>query len=284
MAFMKIVKYTQKDIKDYFQPRKAQSCKSDYGKFLVVAGSPGMTGALKLCVDSCYRSGAGLVYYTAPKKDILLYDLLTTEGITLPVEDILSHIEGKDCICIGCGLNNSDENKMLLNKVLDNSVCNIVADATALRMLSENMDILKKHGHRMTILPHPGEMACLTGISIEDIQKNRIKTAYSFYEKYGCITVLKGHNTVVAGNESIYVNLSGNPGMATAGSGDVLAGIMTAYSIIRQDRFVNACIAVYIHGLAGDLAMKDLGMISMVSSDIIKYIPNAHKEVAGGKA
>lgn len=284
MTFMKIVEFNKKDISDFFLPRKAQSCKSDYGRFLVIAGSYGMTGALKLCVDSCYRSGAGLVYYAAPEKDLLIYDLLTTEGITVPVENILSIIENKDCICIGCGLNNDNENVMLLKKVLENSKCSIVADATALRMLSGNKDMLKKHGHRMTILPHPGEMSGLTGISISDIQKDRVGTAYKFYEEYGCITVLKGNNTVVAGNDSVYINNTGNPGMATAGSGDVLAGMVTAYSVMSKDMFRNVCSAVYMHGLAGDLAVKDLGMISMISSDIIRYIPKAHKEVACGKA
>ncbi|MFA5340701.1 MAG: NAD(P)H-hydrate dehydratase [Clostridia bacterium] len=284
MTFMKIVEYSQNDISDFFQPRKAESNKSDFGKFLVIAGSAGMTGALKLCVDSCYRSGAGLVYYTALRNSMLLYDLLTTEGITVPLEDVLSLIDNKDCICIGCGLDNNKENMILLNSVLENSKCRIVADATALKMLSGKKDILKKHGYKMTILPHPGEMSCLNGIPISDIQKNRIGTAYSFYEEYGCITVLKGHNTVVAGNGSVYVNMTGNPGMATAGSGDVLAGITTAYTVMSGDMFYNACMAVHIHGLAGDLAVKDLGMISMIASDIIRYLPKAHKEVAGGKA
>jgi hydroxyethylthiazole kinase-like uncharacterized protein yjeF len=284
MTSMKIVEYKESDISDFFPLRKDISCKSDYGRFLVIGGSPGMTGALRLCVDACYRSGAGLVYYTAPKKDLLIYDLLTVEGITVPKEDIISLTGDKDCICIGCGLYNDEENLILLNKVLENSKCNIVADAAALRMLAEHKELLKRHGNRMTVLPHPGEMSHLTGLSVEDIQKERVGTAYTFYERYGCITVLKGNRTVVAGNDSVYINNTGNPGMAVAGSGDVLAGMVTAYSVMSNDMFKNACMAVYVHGLAGDLAVKDLGVISMISSDIIRYIPQAHKEVACGKA
>lgn len=284
MTFMKIVEYSKQDISAFFQLRKAQSNKSDYGKFLVIAGSIGMTGALRLCVDSCYRSGAGLVYYTAAKKYMMEYDALTVEGITVPLEDIKEHIQNKDSICIGSGLSLNEQNHLLLKRVLELSKCHVIVDATALKMIALEKDLLKRYKGRMTILPHPGEMSVLMGMSIDEIQKDRVNTAYSFYQEYGCITVLKGHETVVAGNDMVYINKTGNAGMATAGSGDVLAGMTTAYSVMTDDMFRNTCMAVYVHGLAGDLAAKDLGMISMTASDIIRYIPNAHKEVAGGKA
>lgn len=286
MASMKIVEYSQKDISSFFKPRVAESNKSDYGKFLVIGGSVGMTGALKLCVDACYRSGAGLVYYTAPKNDMLVYDLLSVEGITVAIEDIETgmHLDKKDCICIGCGLSYDSLSFRLLEETLNRSTCHIVCDATALRLLASKKELLKQHGHRMTILPHPGEMSALTGMSIEAIQKDRINIANSFYEAYGCVTVLKGHKTVVAGESGVFINSTGNAGMATAGSGDVLAGMTTAYSIMTDNAFTNACVATYMHGYAGDLAMEEYGRISMIASDIIKYIPKAHKEVAGGKA
>jgi NAD(P)H-hydrate epimerase len=280
---MKQIEYLKSDISELFRPREEDTNKADYGRFLVIGGTPGMSGALKLAVQSCYRAGAGLVYYTAPKEHLVAYDALVTEGITVALEDLPENIMRKDCICIGCGLKVTVENSEMFEFVLFSTDCPLVVDAGALQMLAGRKDLLKLYGPRMIILPHPGEMSVLTGISIPEIQKNRVDMAMELSQDYGCITVLKGHDTIVTDGERVYINKTGNAGMATAGAGDVLAGIVTAYTKMFDDRFTAACMAVYVHGLAGDYAKKDLGEISMCAGDISECISKAHKEIMNGK-
>lgn len=281
---MKIIEFTNKDFANFFNKREPDSHKYDYGSFLFVAGSLGMTGALRLCLEASLVSGAGLVYYLAPSFHFSYYDMLSVEAIAIKRKDLDEKISKCQTVCIGSGLKVNRVNTLLLERVLAQAKNKVVCDGGALRMLAENERLLKRYGSKMILLPHQGEMSGLCKMSVEQIKKNRTKTAYDFYSSYGAITVLKGHKSLVVGEEGIYVCEKGNPGMATPGSGDVLAGMVTAYSNLKTSDFNKLASAVYMHALAGDIASQEYGKISLKASDIVNNIHKAHKEVLGDKA
>lgn len=241
------------------------------------------------------RSGAGLVTLGIPKslnsavikikpKEVMTLPLAeTTEG-TLSlnafqkVEDFSKNI---DVLAVGPGLTQNKSTQGLVRKVISNISKPIVIDADGLNALIGHLNILlrTKNKQLATILtPHPGEMARLSGISVKKIQSNRREIAVKFCRIHKVTLVLKGHNTVVADYKSnLYINKTGNPGMATAGSGDVLTGMIAAFLGQGLSAFEAAKYAVYLHGLAGDLAAKEKTQLSLIASDIIDKIPEAIK-------
>jgi NAD(P)H-hydrate epimerase len=186
-----------------------------------------------------------------------------------------------DILAIGPGLTQNKSTQALIRKVVSGINEPMVIDADGLNALISCLDILRTagDGRRPTVLtPHPGEMARLLGISIAKVQNNRKNITKKFAKDYRVIVVLKGHNTVVADyKNNLYINKTGNPGMATAGSGDVLTGMITALLGQGLDTFNAAKYAVYLHGLAGDLAAKEKTQLGMIASDIIDKIPEAIK-------
>jgi NAD(P)H-hydrate epimerase len=167
----------------------------------------------------------------------------------------------------------------LIRRVIASSPVPLVIDADGLNALAGHMDILKKTKVPAVLTPHPKEMARLVGGSAAMVQKNRKKVAKDFAHGYNKTLVLKGFRTVVASPDKAYVNKTGNPGMATAGAGDVLSGIVAAFLCQGMGSFEAACHAVNVHGLAGDLAVKDKTEPGMIASDIIEYLPKAFKQV-----
>ncbi len=280
-------------VSDLLPIRRPDSNKGDYGRVMILTGSTGMTGCGCLCSMAALRCGAGLVYTAVPGSLAPIYGAAALEPIILQLEDggrgclsaesageILKHLERMDVAAIGPGLTASDDIRLVVEQIIENSRAPLVLDADALNSISENPAILKKLKAEAVITPHPGEMARLTGLCIADIQKDRIGTASRFAAEYGVTVVLKGNRTVTAMPDGrIFINPTGNAGMATAGSGDVLAGMiagLTAQGVCVCDA---AVAGVYLHGLAGDCAAKSLGMHGMVAGDILLRIPHIIKEL-----
>jgi len=275
--------------------RKIDSHKGDFGHIFVLAGSARFSGAVVLCAYATIRSGSGLVTLGIPKslnnaiikikpKEVMTLPLPETNEATVSIKaykKIKDFIKKVDILVIGPGLGQNKSTQSLVRKLVAGAGKPTVIDADGLNALIDHLDILLSTiDYRLsTILtPHPGEMARLLGISVNNVQAKRKEVAQRFARDYKATVVLKGHNTVVAdyrGNS--YVNKTGNPGMATAGSGDVLTGMIAAFLGQGLDAFEAAKYAVYLHGLAGDLAAKEKTQISMIASDIITKIPQAIK-------
>ena len=274
-----------------------ESCahKGDFGHVFILAGSERFMGAACLCSQSALRSGAGLVTLGMPRSlHSIAYSKLT-EVMTLPLpetsqatlshkalKEILTFLKKTDCLLIGPGLSRQADTQRLVRSVLAACDKPVVLDADALIALVGHLNILKSLKKIAVLTPHPGEMADLLGIPVKEVQNSRKKVAKEFALRYNTILVLKGHKTIVASPEGkTYINNTGNPGMATAGSGDVLAGILAAFlgqgMLALQPAFQAACTAVYVHGLAGDLAVRDKTQVSLIASDIIEYLPKAFK-------
>lgn len=275
-------------------PRRRQnSNKGDYGKVLIITGSAGMAGSGCLAAAAALRSGAGLVYTGVPESLAGIYNSSAAEPVVLPLADggkgclagesagqILEYMKKVNVAAIGPGLSSSDAVRGVVRKVIVNGSVPIVIDADALNVVSADASILKSLGADAVITPHPGEMSRLTGLSTAEIQRDRIGVAGRFASEYGVITVLKGNRTVVAMPDGrIYVNPTGNAGMATAGTGDVLTGIIAGLAAQGASLEAAAVTGVYLHGLAGDKAAESLGMHGMLAGDVVLNLPYAIKEL-----
>lgn len=276
------------ELKGLLNKRNKDTHKGDYGKVLIVGGSRGMTGSVTLSSKASMKTGSGLVYTLVPEElETIMSIKLTEEIVKLAkdngkghflkesLEDILDASKDKDALAIGPGMGTCEDNIYLVREIIKNTNIPLVIDADGLNALSKDMNMLKSKKNSIVITPHPGEMARLLGVSINEIEDNRIHYAKYISKKYDIVSVLKGSNTIVSYKDEVYINKTGNPGMAKAGSGDVLTGIIT--SLIGQDLkpFNAAKLGVYIHGLAGNFARDEKGEYSMVASDILDSIGEA---------
>lgn len=274
--------------------RKASAHKGDFGRVFILAGSCGLTGAAILTGESALRSGAGLVTLGIPRslntvfakriKELMLKPLAETKDKALSINaypEIIKFIDEKtDILIIGPGLSQNKSTQELIRKIIKNCSKPMVIDADGINALAGNLHLLRiAHNAKRTaiITPHAGEMSKLTGLSIAKINKNRKTVAKRVASDYNITVVLKGQNTIAADRKNIYINKTGNPGMATAGSGDVLSGIIGAFLAQGLNAFSAAKYAVYIHGLAGDLTADEKTQLGMIASDIIEKIPEAIK-------
>ncbi|AOT71698.1 NAD(P)H-hydrate dehydratase [Geosporobacter ferrireducens] len=282
-------------VKKIIPKRKADTHKGDYGRVYIVAGSTGMTGAAMLTCEAVLRSGAGLVKVAIPQSLNNIMEIRLTEAITVPlpelkkgvvgisdIEKIMKTMSQSDAVAVGPGSGQSRELEEVLRNIFENSTTPIVLDADALNSLANRKELLKLLKSPAVLTPHPMEMSRLTQIAVEDIQKNRVEVAREFAQKWNVIIVLKGARTVVAApSGETFINTTGNPGMATAGSGDVLTGIITGFIAQGIEPVQATAAAVYIHGLAGDKAAAELGEYGMMAGDIVTHLPCALKEIVG---
>lgn len=281
-------------IREKIKPREIISSKGNYGRVLLITGSPGMTGATGLCAEACLRSGTGLVYCAVPKSKIFEYDSLVREAISIPVEDdgkdyvsnvskddIIKAAVNKSAVVIGPGLFEESKSHIIFSELGKINDISLIADAQTLNDLSNNPEYIEGAGKNTIFTPHPGEMSRLTGKSIDFIQENRIMTAVEFATDHNVIVLLKGHRTIVTNGTTVYINTTGNPGMATAGSGDVLCGVIASCTALTADKAEAAAIGAYIHGAAGDRAAMKFGEYSMKSGDIIVELPWVIKNITG---
>jgi NAD(P)H-hydrate epimerase len=278
--------------------RRQQSNKGDYGKILIVSGSKGMTGAGALAARSALRVGAGLVYLGVPASLAQVYDLLVMESVTLPLEDegtgalslkaleqVCGHLSGKDAAAVGPGLSVCSGTADLVRGIVENAEIPLVLDADALNIISQDVTVLGKLKVSAVLTPHPGEMARLMGVSVNEVQSSRLDAALEFAVKWKVVTVLKGSRSIIAlPDGTLYVNPTGNSGMATGGTGDVLTGIIAG--LLGQGlRPADAAVAgVYLHGLAGDIAASDKGEHGMIAGDVAEALPQALKRLLSSKS
>lgn len=273
--------------------RLPKTNKGNYGHVYVIAGSAGMTGAAYLCSEACMRSGSGLVTLAIPKSLNVIMESKLTEVITEPqletregtlsfraYSNISKSLKKCDVIACGCGLRKHPAIKKLVYKLIESIDIPMVLDGDALNVISDNVDILRKRKAPLILTPHPGEMSRLTKLDVVKIQKDRLGIAKKFASDYNIIVVLKGHETIVADEKgNHYVNETGNPGMATAGSGDVLCGMIASFIGQGIELFGSSKLGVYLHGLSGDIAASNKGQVGLIASDILQYIPDAISKV-----
>lgn len=268
---------------DLMPKRKERSSKGDFGRVLCVCGSRGMAGAAYLCAKAAYRTGAGLVEILTPEENRIVLQTSLPEAIITPytadngAELLLTSMQKATSIVAGCGLSVTPESRKLLSVLLhniDTAKTPLILDADALNLISKNPSF-SKYIKGAIITPHALEFSRLSGHSVEDILASTSNLAYEYAKKYSLICVLKDHNTVISdGSERIYINNTGNNGMSTAGSGDVLAGILAG--LVAQSKSASldiAALGVYIHGLCGDIAARRLSEYSLMASDLIDALP-----------
>lgn len=274
--------------------REKDSHKGSYGRVGIIAGSNGMTGAAYLATMAALRTGSGLVYSIAPKSISEILSIKLIEAIIKPVEDkgkghfifgsldeILEIIKDMDVIAIGPGIGVCHERIQMVKEILLNYDKTIIIDADGLNCLSEvGLNILYERKGATIITPHPGEFSRLIGVKTEEIQERRVEYSKEISNKYNITVVLKGTGTIVASpNKEVYINTTGNPGMATAGSGDVLTGIITSLLGQGINPYESSVLGVYLHGLSGDLAKIKKGEYGMIARDILDHIPDSIKHL-----
>lgn len=298
---------SREDVCALFPPLPPRTNKGDMGRVLCVCGSYdgqglSMCGAAYFSASAAYRSGAGIVeIFTAqknyealasrlPEAVFSLYDT-EKEGTADICSRLCEEIKKADSVVLGCGLGRSSTAKEMVRTVLSCASVPLVIDADGLNIVSESPELWSllsaEQKARTVITPHPGEMARLSGTSIGEILSNTAETAENFAKKHGIICLLKDHRTVITDGSATFVNQSGNPGMATGGSGDVLSGIVGA--ILARNTLADwadegrrslsptlyrTAAAAYIHGLAGDRAAEKYGQYSLTASDILSEIHN----------
>lgn len=278
-----IVRTAGKDIYRKMLPdRPEDSNKGTYGRLLVIAGSKGMAGAAYLNAHAAYMTGAGLVrVYTSSDNREILQTLLPEAIITTyeeyNKEELLSLLTWADGVCIGSGLGMSRLSEKILKTVIEYVKVPCLIDADGLNLLAENNNYLNQMAERrFVITPHMKEMSRLTGTPVEELKADRIQILKDFISRYRITCVLKDSRTLIASEEKgIRMNLTGNSAMAKAGSGDVLAGVISGWMVQGKEAEDAAELGTYIHGLSGDLAKFEKGVYSVMARDLIEYISKA---------
>jgi NAD(P)H-hydrate epimerase len=268
-------------------PRASDSHKGTFGLVQVVAGSRGMSGAAVLCASGALRGGAGLVRVATPAGCQPIVATANPCYMTLPLPEntdgqlalralptVLNAVRHCTVAVVGPGLGPAPAAPALVAALLDRTTTPLVLDADGLNALSAVLPHLRGSGRPVVLTPHPGEFARLLGCDIAHVQADRMGLAARFAAEHGCIVVLKGHGTVVTDGRRAFVNPTGNPGMATGGTGDVLGGLLGALLAQGLPAFEAAQLAVYLHGLAGDLAARR-GEVSLIASDLLDTLPDA---------
>jgi len=271
------------------KPRAADAHKGDFGKVCIIAGSVGMSGAAALAGRAALRSGAGLVRVATPKSILSIVASIEPSFTTISLpEDSLGRISAKavnrilqivtenDAVAFGPGIGTSAAIRTILESLLQQPKLKLIIDADGLNNLAGIKNWPDGLKAEPILTPHPGEMKRLwSGLFREPLPAERQQQAVRMAEQTGAVVVLKGAGTVVAEGQRVYINKTGNPGMATAGSGDVLTGAITALVGQGLSNFDAAVLGVYIHGLAGDIAAERVGAVSMMATDIIRMLGEA---------
>ena len=289
------------DFARLLEARARESNKGSYGHVLVIGGSLGKAGAAAMAGFAALRAGAGLSTVATAKSalatvasfhpELMTEPLAETKSGTISLRALRAGFDSlleRKTLAIGPGISRNPETAEFVRSIVSGRDNAMVVDADALNAFAaaelpassshtEPSHTLNGHGRTLVITPHPGEMSRLTGLSIAEIQANRLEVARNFAREHELIVVLKGHRTlVVAADGTVWGNATGNPGMATGGTGDVLTGIISGLiAQFPQDALAATALGVYLHGLAGDLASESLGENSLVATDLIKFLPRA---------
>ncbi|MBU5592571.1 NAD(P)H-hydrate dehydratase [Clostridium sp. MSJ-4] len=267
-------------IRHFITSRDRYAYKGDYGRTTVIAGSIGFTGAAYITTQSVVRTGAGLVTLACREE---IYETLSSKLIEamvtpfLKAEELKYLIDKSDVIAFGPGIGEGDDTLEMLKYLIKNANCPIVIDADGLNVLQGNTDILDNKKSTVVLTPHLGEMAKITGLSIDYIRENRLEVAKSFAKEKGVIVLLKGYHTVITDGETTYINPTGNSAMASGGMGDCLTGIVAGFISQFQRPLESAYCAAFIHGYIGEKLSKD--MFAVNASHVLEYIPYAIKNI-----
>ncbi|MBV9573498.1 MAG: NAD(P)H-hydrate dehydratase [Acidobacteriales bacterium] len=278
------------------KPRPADSNKGNFGHVLVTGASVGMSGSAAMAGMAALRSGAGLVTIACPKSALPTVASFHPELMTRPLEEtdagsiamraldygrLDELVKGKTVLAIGPGVSRNAETSEFVRTIVKKYDMPIVLDADGLNAFEGYTHELSGAERPLVITPHPGEMARLLGSSVREIQSDRLEAARKFAADHNLIVVLKGHRTLIAQpNGEVWVNPTGNPGMATGGTGDILTGIIASLIGQNPNRIVDAVVAAtYIHGLAGDVACEIKGEQSLVATDLITFLPDAFRRI-----
>ena len=276
-------------------PMKPQDThKGDFGHVLVIAGSTGYTGAAYLASQAVIRSGSGLVTLAIGKSlygimatkltEVMVRPFFETRDCSLSLlaeKELVTFAEKCNSIAIGPGISQNKETQHLTRNLIAKLNKPMVVDADGINALPGHLDVLKNAKAPLILTPHPGEMARLIGQEVSYVQKDRKGLALSFASEYNTVLVLKGYETIVAApNGESYKNETGNVGMASGGTGDILTGMIASFIGQALEPFTAASLAVYFHGLAGDLAAKEKGFLGLIATDLLNKIPEVLKTLA----
>src|SRR5262252_1385976 len=278
---------TRSGSRELITPRTPDSHKGDYGHVLIVAGSPGKTGAAHLAAMGALRSGAGLVTVATPAVCLPIVATMAPEYMTVALDTVDALIEiARDVIAVGPGVGQAPETRAFVKSLVEHATTPLVIDADGLNAFADDPDRLTgREGRDVIITPHPGEMARLVGMSTDEVQANRLDIARNFAVAHHLYVVLKGHRTLIATpDEKVFINPTGNPGMATGGTGDVLTGMVAACLAQLLDSEAACKLAVYLHGMAGDLADAHAGDLSLIASDLVSHIGTAVHELTASRS
>ncbi|MGH9685250.1 MAG: NAD(P)H-hydrate dehydratase [Candidatus Acidiferrales bacterium] len=289
-----------REFEDFALARQPASNKGDYGHALIVAGSVGKSGAAVLASWAALRAGAGLVTVATPAPvqpliaphtpEIMSVPLAATDAGTVSARCLKDHqfddlFERKNALAIGPGLSTHAETQEFVRTVVGmRSRIRIILDADGLNAFAGRTAELKDPKSAIAMTPHPGEMARLLGSSVDEVQAHRFETARKAAADWNAHVILKGHQTVIAAPDGrVWINSTGNPGMATGGTGDVLAGMLAGLTaqFVEYDWPSVLCFGVYLHGLAGDIAAAEVGEVPLTASDLIRAIPRAYQQFYG---
>jgi NAD(P)H-hydrate epimerase len=274
-----------------FQKRKKDSHKGSYGHLFIIAGSVGKTGAAVMAAKAALKTGAGLVTVGTPQSclpmvargmvELMTEALAETEEKTISVEALpraKALVKGKNVLLIGPGISTQSSTADFVADLMPEIKLPVVIDADGLNILSMRPELLKRLPKAAILTPHPGEFARLVGLPLRDAIKGKLELAPAFAREHGVHLVLKGYRTLVCSPDGrTFVNPTGNPGMATGGSGDVLSGMIASFLMQDKDALQAALAAVYLHGLSGDLAAEKMGERALVAGDLIRFLPAALK-------
>jgi NAD(P)H-hydrate epimerase len=279
-------------LKNTIKPRPYNAHKGSMGCLFTLCGSYGMAGAEILSSLAALRSGVGLLKSAVVNEVYSILAGIVPEAVYMPMNsnsegrfsfenfpEILKAANASSSALVGCGLGVCNDTENLVTNLITQSKVPLVLDADGINCISKHINLLKEKSCPVIVTPHPKEMSRLTNLSVKDILNNREETAENFSREYNVVTVLKGADTIVTDGKDTFISYAGNAGMATGGSGDVLAGIIASFLAQGYSPIESACIGVFAHGTAGDFAKEDLTEISMLPSDLINYLPKVFKKI-----
>ena len=274
----------QERVRRILPDRDSEGHKGTYGRILLLCGSRGYTGAAYLATMGALRCGAGLVYLGVPESIYSIEAVKLNEPVVFPLPDesgvyhpssceaVSARIKGMDAVLIGCGMGQGSGPLAVLETVLREATCPVVLDADGINLLQGHMDLLRGRRYPTVLTPHLGEFR-----RIASLERDKTASAAALAKETKAVVLLKGHRTVITDGTIIYQNHTGNPGMATGGSGDVLAGMITALLGQGIDPLEAAACGAWLHGAAGDICAQELGQYSMLPSDMLDVLPRLLK-------
>lgn len=288
---MDVPEVTAAEVRRLLPERAVDGHKGTFGHVVVIGGSRGFTGAVKMACEAAARSGVGLVTAGVPRclADVFAVSLMEVMSRPLPdtPEETLAHravqpalvlAEGKDAVVLGPGMSQHAEARDFALSFIRKCGLPMLIDADGLNNLSTDLRVLRGDAPRV-LTPHPGEMARLAGMSTVEVQQARVSTASEFAKRHECVVVLKGYRTVISDGAFTCVNPSGNSGMATGGTGDVLSGTIGGLLAQGMNALDAAIAGTYVHGVAGDIAMARMTARGMIAGDVIAALPEAWRRL-----